>query len=210
MATKPIPHGTRFSRLVVIGVGEPDITPSGWKASTSICKCDCGNVVTTRNAGLRNGNAKSCGCLRSDKARARALKHGHSTRSNGATGAYRTWQAMHRRCKANEDYTSRGIVVCERWSSFEFFLEDMGERPADANTIERIDNNAGYFPGNCRWATRKEQNRNKRNTRYVTVGGASRCLAEVCEEFHVDYFRVHKALKTGRTIDEALIEAASC
>lgn len=126
-----------------------------------ICKCDCGNetVIITRN--LNSGNTKSCGCLRG-----KSTTHGHST-DGKVTSEYLAWYSMRRRCNYRshpeyEYYGGRGIKVCERWESFECFIEDMGAKPSKNHTLERIDNQKGYSKDNCEWATWKTQSRNRR------------------------------------------------
>lgn len=103
------------------------------------------------------------------------------------TSEYRIWQQMNQRCNnekhhAWKDYGGRGIRVCERWRFFELFIADMGQRPTSAHTLDRYpDNNGNYEPGNCRWATRKEQARNRRTNRLVEVDGVVRPLIEWAE-----------------------------
>lgn len=139
-----------------------------------LCLCECGNEKTIRIDHLKSGNTKSCGCQDVETKRARWTKHGRRE-----SASYGTWCKMVERCcntqsEAYKYYGGRGISVCDRWrESFAAFLEDMGERP-EGFTIDRIDNNAGYFPGNCRWATHSQQMANTRKNLYVTVWGETK------------------------------------
>lgn len=158
--------GVRFNRLVVISrVNNDKHGNSRWK-----CLCDCGNTIEVLASCLRKLECQSCGCYHKEVAKITVLKrvkHGEA-RQGKATREYTTWQAMKRRCYAKNDkfydyYGGRGIKVCDRWlNSYESFLLDMGRRPSDSHSLDRIDPNGNYEPRNCRWATNKEQNRNKR------------------------------------------------
>jgi hypothetical protein len=123
---------------------------------------------------------------------------------------YRTWCGMKARCadQTNHRYGGRGIRVCERWaSSFEAFLADMGSKPSDTHTIDRIDNNGNYEPGNCRWATRSEQTRNREGSVQVTIRGETMPLAEAAKRYGLSYSvaanRVGMVGNAGLTIEEA-------
>ena len=153
--------GKRFGKLIVLNrVGSDRFNLALWQ-----CKCDCGTERVITGGNLRRGDHISCGCAK--------IKHG-MTRNGKHHPYYNAWGTMIQRCtnpKATgySYYGGRGITVCDRWlNSFKNFLDDMGSKPTSSHTLDRIDNNEGYFPANCRWATRKEQSNNRRNN--TTLG----------------------------------------
>lgn len=171
--------GLKFGRWLVLG---PASTRSNghhyWR-----CQCECGVVREVYHCSLTRHLSHSCGCYQSDKAAIMHYEHGYGSRSH-RNPTYTTWASMKARClnandKSYHRYGARGIEVCDRWSdSFEAFLADMGERPSRHHSLERIDNNGPYAPGNCRWATGTDQARNRRSSRLVTSKGETKTIAE--------------------------------
>lgn len=183
---RPTPDlaGQVFGRLTVVERVAPASGHARWH-----CLCDCGNEKDVNSSALREGKTRSCGCLRSEVTAARNFRHGQAPRPGGVpkgsyirqgltvqdrkSGSYGSWASMIART-ANPrhprfaDWGGRGITVCPEWRLFENFLADMGEKPP-GTTIERRENALGYSPGNCYWASRAEQNRNKRSTKLTAA-----------------------------------------
>lgn len=166
---KPLPNGAKFGRWTVVD-SDSGRTKSGQRLA--LCKCECGNEGQVVAAKLKNGWSTSCGCFSADHQRDLHTRHGLSR-----TPTYNTWIKIRDRCQNNKnakypDYGGRGIQVCDRWQSFENFLADMGIKPGREFSIDRYPNNDGnYEPGNCRWATAKEQSNNRRVARKPTHKG---------------------------------------
>lgn len=192
--------GQRFGRLVVIKWAGKDKQGNYlW-----LCRCNCKNEIITRGYDLKSGNTKSCGCFKIQRTIERMTKHGHS--QNNKT--YVSWYAMIQRCtnlnnERYKDYGGRGITVCKRWRKFENFLEDMGERPPKC-TIERKNNNKGYYKKNCKWATSIEQNRNSRHNCLIIYNGKTQCLAVWAEEYNILYNTLLQRLRRNWSIEGAL------
>lgn len=174
--------GQRFGRLVALAeAGKGKSGAYQWE-----CICDCGNKRIAYTAILVHGSAKSCGCKVREDAKKRATKHGYAI--VGEYGEYTSWKSMKARCCNDKspnyyNYGGRGILVCERWlNSFENFLSDMGMKPSSSHTLERDDFNGNYEPSNCRWATPKEQSRNKSNSRWIEHDGRRMILSDWAAE----------------------------
>lgn len=173
--------GDKFGRLTVMAEADRDKSRNiCW-----LCKCECGNSRVIRSSRLVHNDTKSCGCLRSELATEAHTTHGLSKRPT-----WDSWQGAKWRCrnKNNKDYPNyggRGIQFCERWNDFENFYEDMGEKP-DGMQLDRIKVNGNYEPGNCRWATPKEQANNKRNSRRYSYQGKTQPLAAWAEDYNIN------------------------
>jgi hypothetical protein len=178
--------GTSFGRLLLSNILDSTFV---------LCRCACGTEqFRCRLANLRNGTTKSCGCLRREAGQRNAT-HGMTK-----TPEYRAWQSMRARCTDPTDksfihYGGRGIAVCQAWEeSFETFLADMGRRPTAKHSIDREKNDGNYEPGNCRWATRLQQTRNRRIAILIEYEGEKVALQDLCDRHGLSYSTVHSRI----------------
>jgi hypothetical protein len=166
--------------------------------------CDCGRKKKIRGRSLTKSNPTlSCGCLQKEQA-------SDANRTHGGSGSpeYKVWSGMRTRCTnpkqaSFKDYGKRGINVCERWKDFSKFLEDMGLRPTPKHTIERVDNDKGYGPDNCKWLPKKDQGKNKTTTQWVTYRKERRTLAEWCDLLDLPLTTIRMRLWRGWAVSEA-------
>ena len=192
--------GKRFGALTVI-------EKSAKRSSGSImwvCRCDCGNITTVNGRDLRVGHTKSCGCLY----RGRKPTHGMAK-----TRLYYIWQHMLGRCNRKTDnsyerYGGRGITVCDEWLDFQAFADWAFNNGYEEHlTIDRIDNNSGYSPENCRWATYKQQSNNRRYCTIYEKDGKKQNLTQWCEELNLNYETVRSRIKKhGWSFERAISE----
>ena len=183
--------GQRFGKWVVLHRVEGAL----WK-----CRCDCGNEREVQTGTLKLGKSKSCGCAGKDWCRTHGME---------GTATYNVWAGLiqrctNKRCREYPRYGGRGIRVCARWrESFEAFLSDMGEKPS-GKSIDRIDNNGDYEPGNCRWATNSEQMRNRSTTEMLTYQGETLPLPEWAQRLGIKRKRLERRIRDGWSVEEAL------
>jgi hypothetical protein len=192
-------EGRRFGALVVL-------RREGRRAhsATWLCQCDCGQQVVSRSDRLRLGRQKACG-LNGHK----WYKHLPRAVSSTHRSENKSWRSMHERCKNQHchnynRYGGRGIKICPAWDKFEVFLKDMGPKPTPKHTIERIDNDGNYEPGNCCWATRKEQTRNTGRTITVKYEGEKILLIDLIEKLGLNNYVVRSRLQLGWTLADAM------
>jgi hypothetical protein len=205
--------GDRFGRLVIVSELPLRIRPAGGSSRVFLCLCDCGVSKEAELSNLRSGSAKSCGCHRRRKPLLVEVKKSEkpSEPNLKSLPEYVVWKGIKRRCfngkhREYANYGGRGIVVCDRWkTSFKAFYEDMGQRPSSEHQIERIDNNGNYEPGNCRWATRAEQNRNRRNNVWLEFDGERLCLKDMAEKYGMTKAILGSRLRAGWTLRDALL-----
>jgi hypothetical protein len=190
--------GQRFGRLTVMSrcPRRPRDKESRWH-----CKCDCGNDRDVLAGNLRSGQHISCGCLRKE----RNLLHGQAGRR---TPTYMSWAGMFARCynpktQQYKNYGGRGIKVHPSFRDFQTFLEHIGERPP-GTSLDRIDVNGDYAPGNVRWATDKQQTRNKRDNRLITYKGETMCVTDWGEKLGINRKWIDYRLNAGWPIEKVL------
>lgn len=185
--------GKRFGKLLVSNYSFSYKGAVYWQ-----CKCDCGNDFDAKSKYLLNGDTKSCGCLISEILNKRNTKH-----SLSSTPEYKIWKLIKARCynpnsTFYEHYGGRGIKMFEAWiNNFESFIQHIGYRPTPFHSVERIKNDIGYFPGNLKWATKKEQASNKRTNRIIEYNGEKLILQQWADKFNTPVSTLHSRLKVN-------------
>ncbi len=203
-----VDSGDRYGRLTVVEEVEAGREPNGKPFRRVQCKCECGTVTVVTLHSLRRSLTRSCGCLQKDRASETLSREKHIHGYSG-TPTHTCWMGILARC-TNPNHTSyrnyggRGITVCMQWRhSFKAFLKDMGERPAGM-TIDRIDNEQGYFKANCRWATLSQQARNRRTNTFLSCDGRTLTLTEWSDITGLARETISNRLILGWTVKEAL------
>ena len=197
-------QGDRFGRLIALKVvGKSKHGSLIWE-----CICDCGKTKEIVSSNLMQGKTKSCGCYHRERATEANTIHGYSSRFV-TKRIYTIWSKMLHRCqpsKANsKTYYDRGITVCEEWKDFETFKDwAYSHGYSDELSIDRINNDEGYRPDNCRWATPTTQARNRRTSRMIEIDGKTKCLKEWCDIYEINYGTVQSRLERGMGGFEAL------
>ena len=192
--------GDKYGRLTVKEPSEKDKHGQKWT-----CRCECGATRDVYESNLTNGNSKSCGCINSERLREMKLRHGGT-----GTRLYNIWLDMRKRCtnqnsKNYKRYGARGITVCEEWAEYEAFESWAIENGYnDSKSIDRIDNNEGYEPTNCRWTDEITQANNRRSNRIHEIDGIKKTSAEWCREYGVKPNTFLNRINRGMTAKEAL------
>ena len=191
--SKPEEHiGEKHGMLTILSIKK------GTRRAQAVCRCECGNLCELSLQGVLSDRSHSCGCNKG----VLFVTHGKSK-----TKEHKAWRHIKERClnknsKAYPNYGGRGIRMCERWvDSFENFYADMGDAPSPKHSIDRIDPNGDYSPANCRWATPKQQSRNRRTSIRVKYQDNMIPLGELAELLGVSYNKLYYAYRHGRISD---------
>lgn len=197
--------GDKIGRLTILDIEKRKI-----KEQTRIycyCLCECGNYISVRMdaLGCGYGKIRSCKCYRNE------MSHTiHTTHNQTDSPEYNTWISMRQRCLnpkvPNYDlYGGRGIKICDRWvNSFENFLSDMGYKPSQRHSIDRIDVNGNYEPSNCKWSTDEEQQNNKRNSVKISIDGVLYSIKELSQKYNIKESRIWNWRRRGKSIEDML------
>ena len=196
--------GKTYSRLTAVApVGKANNGEIRW-----MCQCTCGATTEVSSGNLKSGCVRSCGCLRDET----SAVIGAATRIHGLFGTpeYQVWSNMKGRCTNPNDasyhaYGGRGVKVCARWmGSVENFYADMGARPSADHSIDRIDNDGNYMPGNCRWATRREQSNNRRSSIFITYHGLRLTVAQWARRTGISHSAINHRINRGWSVEKSL------
>lgn len=191
--------GKKFGLLTILE--EVEKSKTNQRRMFVQCSCVEANKKIVQLSHLKDGHTTSCGCVR----RRKPITHGF-----GHHILYSTWYNMQQRCKNPKakqycDYGGRGITVCERWNVIGNFIADMSPTYIKGLTLDRIENNKGYSPENCKWSTHHEQKRNMRKNINITIEGRTQCLTDWCLEFGLNYAMVNMRIRTGKDPVQALM-----
>lgn len=197
----------RFGRLLAT-----EYAGSGKAGALWECICDCGAKTIVQNCNLKSGHTKSCGCLAREITSLSNRTHGYTI--GGQTPEYKIWVGIIKRCtnpntKRWHRYGGRGITICERWRSFENFLTDMGTRPSNKHSIDRINNDGNYEPSNCRWATAKEQGANTSVNRWITINDQKLTATQWTEKMGLNNNTFYTRLSRGWSEERALLQSVT-
>ena len=184
-------EGRRFGRLLAV-----DKNPIKTCSSISWnCICDCGNKTIVPSTKLVSGHTSSCGCLHYERFTQSCITHGMRQ-----SAEYNIWCGIKARClnpnnEAFDRYGGRGITMCDRWKdSFENFYADMGPRPGNNYSVERLNNDGNYEPNNCIWATDTDQANNRRTSCFYSHNGVTKTIAQWSRDYNLPQYKLHKRL----------------
>ena len=205
--------GKRFGKLVVIERAKDHVSSSGQHRVAWLCQCDCGNQKIIVGKELRYNNTKSCGCLAKSLSSKRLKTHGLTKHRT-----YSILTNMHERCcnkedKRYKDYGGRGIKLCDEWNRDivgsvnaikNFYQWSLNNGYREDLSIDRINNDGNYKPSNCRWATQKEQQNNKRNNHILTYNNESLTMPQMARKYKINYEIFRRRIYRGWNIEKAL------
>lgn len=206
--------GVQFGYWVSLGrSGRTD--QKGGKTYEAV-RCVCGTEAERSVYGLVADKTRSCGCKKGDLVSAGMVRHGHCVtkgphKNQAGSSTYRSWHAARRRCSDASDkrwhrYGGRGISVCERWASFDNFLQDMGEKPTPKHQLDRINNDLGYFPDNCRWVLNIQNCNNTSKCRKIAAFGRTLTISEWAREIGCNPETIRARLDRGWPPEKAVSE----
>ncbi len=199
--------GQKFGKLTVIARAENHVQPSGKHYVQWLCRCECGNEVVVRAANLKKGHTRSCGCL---------IKETNSTHGLKKTRLYVVWRDIKIRCynpnaRNFKDYGAKGVTVCDEWKNdfkafYDWAISNGYNKDAKRGecTIDRIDNNSGYCPQNCRWVDNLAQQNNRTNNRFLTHKGKTHTVAEWSRILNIPSHVLYARLYSGWSVEKTL------
>lgn len=201
--------GERFGRLLVTSKDRVDTRPNGHRVTFWKCKCDCGNELAVCTGSLRSGNTQSCGCLQKERA---SLANRVYREPVYKTRLYRIWIGMKNRCynkhhASYQNYGGRGITICQEWLDLDAFCEwALNNGYSDDLTIHRIDNDMGYFPDNCVWATYETQNNACSRNIFIEYNDEVHTLKEWSDILSIPYKTLYCRVQRGWSVERAFTE----